>query len=114
MQHKIEINIELDESKMPVGIVWSAPSQGENVISQEAKGMLLSFFDLEHKDTFKIDLWTKDMQVEEMDRFMFQTLRALADTYLKATQNKSLANDMQRFVSYFGESVEIIANKKEE
>ena len=48
------------------------------------------------------------MQVIEMDRFFFQTLRAMSDTYFKATQNKELAADMQRFVQYFGEKTEII------
>ena len=31
--------------------------------------MLLSLFDKDDLDTLKIDLWTKDMQVMEMDRF---------------------------------------------
>ncbi len=70
--------------------------------------MLLSVFDQETKDTLKIDLWTKDFQVAEMDRFIFQTLRAIADTYQRATNNTALANDMQRFAHYFGEQAEII------
>ena len=51
------------------------------------------------------------MQVVEMDRFIFQTLRSLSDTYYRATQNKALANEMQRFVDYFGERTEIIPKK---
>ena len=76
--------------------------------AQDSKALLLSFFDRQSKDTLKIDLWTVDMQVAEMDRFFFQTLRSLADTYFRATQNKELAADMQRFVQYFGEKTEII------
>lgn len=60
----------------------------------------------------KLDLWTKDMQVDEMDRFIFQTIRAMADTYFKATQNNKLAADMQRFVQYFGEQTEIIPRQQ--
>jgi hypothetical protein len=45
-----------------------------------------------------------------MDRFFFQTLRGMADTYFKATQNRELAVDMQRFVQYFGEKTEILKN----
>jgi len=74
--------------------------------------MLLSIFDRESMETLKIDLWTKDMQVIEMDRFFFQTLRAMADTYYKATQNAQLANEMQRFVQYFGEKTEILPKGK--
>jgi hypothetical protein len=32
----------------------------------------------------------------------------MADTYQRATQNNQLANDMQKFVNYFGEKTEII------
>jgi gliding motility-associated protein GldC len=73
--------------------------------------MLLALFDRETLDTLKIDLWTRDMQVMEMDRFFFQTLRSLADTYYRATQNSQLSTDFQRFVQYFGEQTEIIPKK---
>ena len=69
-------------------------------------------FDGVHQETLKIDLWTKDMMVSEMDRFMFQTLRALSETYFKASQNAALANEMQRFVQYFGEKTEVISPEK--
>jgi len=74
--------------------------------------MLLSLFDMDTKDTMKIDLWTTKMQVNEMDRFFFQTLRAMADTYFKATQNREMAIDMQRFAQYFGEKTEIIPKEE--
>ena len=49
------------------------------------------------------------MQVVEMDRFMFQTLNALSDTYLKSTNNVQLAGEFKQFVHYFGERTEIIS-----
>ena len=70
--------------------------------------MLLSLFDKDHKDTLKLDLWTPEMQINEMDKFMYQTLKALADTYFKATKNRDLANEMQKFVMYFGEKTEVL------
>ena len=75
--------------------------------------MLLSLFDRDHLDTLKIDLWTKDMQVSEMDRFFYQTFRAMCDTYYRATQNGNMANDMQRFTQYFGEKTEVIPKSEE-
>lgn len=104
-KNRIAIDISLDEQKVPQAIEWSNQQDDK---TQQAKAMLLSFFDIEHRDTFKIDLWTKEMQVIEMDRFFYQTLRGLADTYFRATQNKELASDMQRFVQYFGEKTEVI------
>lgn len=105
---EIKINVGLNAENMPVDIQWSSVNGPDGPDKQSAKAFLLSVFDQETKDTLRIDLWTKQMQVIEMDRFMFQTLRALADTYYKATQNADLAADMQRFVQYFGEKTEIV------
>ena len=104
----IKITIGLNEEKVPVRIDWQAQDNPATAESQECKAMLLSLFDKEAKETFKIDLWTTEMQVNEMDRFFYQSLRGLADTYFRATQNKALAADMQKFVQYFGEQTEII------
>jgi gliding motility-associated protein GldC len=109
---EIKLKVGLDEEKLPIDIQWEAENNPNAKGAQACKGMLLSVFDEETKDTLKIDLWTKDMQVVEMDRFMFQTLRALADTYYKATQNSQLASAMQQFVTYFGEQTEIIPKNK--
>ncbi len=105
---QIKINLGLDEDKVPNHISWQSSDPNNKGQVRECKAMLVSFFDKESKETFKIDLWTKEMQVIEMDRFFFQTLRAMADTYFKATQNNALAADMQRFVQYFGEKTEIL------
>lgn len=106
MKSKIEINVELDDNKVPERIDWKSSDQGNE--AKEVKAMFIALFDKETLDTYKIDLWTKEMQVMEMDRFMFQGLRSLADTYMKATNNKEMANDMRRFVQYFGEKTGII------
>lgn len=108
----IQIKISLDQDNIPASIQWQAEDDPHRRRAQECKALLVSLFDRETKETLKIDLWTKDMQVMEMDRFFFQTLRALADTYYKATQNAELATDMQRFVQYFGEKTEIIPKSK--
>ena len=103
----INIQIALNQQQTPVHIQWRA-DDAPKPQPQECKAMLLSLFDKNSLETLKIDLWTKEMQVMEMDRFMFQTLRALTDTYFKATQNRELAVDMQRFVQYFGEKTKIL------
>ena len=105
---KIEINVGLSENNVPERIDWKADDNPNTKEPQECKAMMLALFDKDTKDTMKIDLWTTEMQVNEMDRFFFQTMRSMADTYYKATQNRELAVDMQRFVQYFGEKTEII------
>ena len=102
----ISVDIELDDSKMPVGITMKDPSQ-----AVDCKAMMLAFFDKKTKDTLRIDLWTKEMQVLEMDKFFFESLRSMGDTYVKATRNKELGNEFQKFVDYFGEKTGIISEK---
>jgi gliding motility-associated protein GldC len=110
-ESEIKITIGLNEEKIPVKMQWQADENSKQPVPQDCKAMILALFDKDTKDTLRMDLWTKDMQVAEMDRFFFQTLKAMADTYFKATQNNQLAADMQRFVQYFGEQTEIIPKK---
>jgi hypothetical protein len=46
--------------------------------------------------------------VDEMDRMVFHTLKSLADTYIRATNNKQMAEQMQHFAHYFGEKTGIL------
>ena len=107
----IHIDLGLNKEKMPVDIKWKTSDAPANYPAQDAKAFFLSFFDRASRDTMKMDLWTTDMQVEEMDRFIFFTLRSLGDTYFRATNNKELAEQMQSFVQYFGEKTKIIPPK---
>ncbi len=111
-ESKIEIVVGLDADQVPVQIHWSADNKNISPEPKECKAFLLSVLDKETRDTLKIDLWTTEMQVMEMDRLFYQTLRALGDTYLKATNNQELANEMQRFVQYFGEKTQILDPSK--
>ena len=67
--------------------------------------------DKESKDTLKLDLWTKELQVNEMDKLIYNTLSSLADTYYNSTNNQVLANHIKNFAQFFGEETEVIAPK---
>ena len=107
----ITVNVGLNEEKMPVELLWNASDKPGP--AEACKGMLLALFNEQSKETMKIDLWTKEMQVVEMDRMYYQTLRALADTYYRATNNKELANQMQQFVFFFGQQTGAIPKEGE-
>ena len=105
----ISIEVQLDENQLPEEIHWKATDMQSPDGEEKAKAMMLFFFDKKTKDTMKMGLWTKDMQMVEMDRFVYHLLRSTADTYLQATNNKDLAEDFRKFTQYFGEKTEIIA-----
>ncbi|MBL7783410.1 MAG: gliding motility protein GldC [Saprospiraceae bacterium] len=104
----ITIRVGLNSEQVPIKIEWGASDRNNGVL-EECKALAVALFDKDHRDTLRIDLWTKEMQVLEMDRFMYQILRSLSQTYLRATQNKELAEEMAKFAHYFGEKTEIVS-----
>lgn len=102
----INISVELDENNIPTAIDWNASDkQGEDLA--QCRAMLLSMWDHDKKDTLRLDLWTKDMTVDEMKIFFHQTLVTMADTLENATEEKKMAEDMRDFTAYFAEKMEI-------
>src|SRR5690554_4099346 len=91
---KIEIEIELDENKVPEDIRWTAKDGG--VENQQSKALLLSVWDSKVQETLRIDLWTKEMPVDEMKVFFHQTLVAMADTFERATDDQKMRSEERR------------------
>lgn len=109
---EISIRINLDTNRVPEMIEWKA-SDSNQAHPAESKSVFLSLLDKESLDTSTLFLWTKECQVAEMDRNIFYALTALTDGYFKATQNTELANEMRRFVQYFGEKTGIITPEQQ-
>jgi gliding motility-associated protein GldC len=99
-QSTINIQVELDEEKMPESIQWNAPDGGVEEL-QKAKAVLLGLWDGEEKSAMRIDLWTRKMMVDEMNDFFYQTIYGMADTYMRATKNAALANELKQFAKDF-------------
>ena len=64
---EIKIDVELNENNLPTNINWSAEDGA--IKDENASAFLLSIWDPKEKNTMKIDLWTKDMSIEEMKQF---------------------------------------------
>jgi gliding motility-associated protein GldC len=96
----ITIDVMLDEQKMPANLLWNATHSTADE-PQQAKAMLLSLWDGADKSALRIDLWTKDMMVDEMADFYYQTLMAMADTFQRATNNGDLTEEMKTFAKTF-------------
>jgi gliding motility-associated protein GldC len=99
-QSTITIDVNLDEQKIPEQILWKA-SDSSMDSGNKAKAMILSFWDGDDKTALRIDLWTRDMKVEEMSDFFYQTLMTMADTYDRATHQSDLVNDIKKFAKDF-------------
>ena len=101
----ITLNVELDENRIPENLSWTAQDGG--IENEEAKAMLLSVWDSKAQETLRIDLWTKDMPVDEMKLFFHQTLVAMSDTFHRATQDEKMTATMKDFCDYFAEKLEL-------
>lgn len=101
----IELKVELDENKIPEKLHWTAQDGG--VTNEEAKAMMLSVWDAKAQETLRIDLWTKDMPVDQMKVFFHQTLVAMSNTFNRATQDEKMTATMKDFCDYFAEKLEI-------
>jgi gliding motility-associated protein GldC len=105
VKHKseIKINVGLDENRVPEKIYWSADDG--NIKDMEAQSVLLSVWDTSNKDTFSVNLWTKEMPINEMKQFFHQTLVAMKNSYYTATSDEKMAATMQDFCDYFYENM---------
>ena len=105
IKSKIELKVELDENRVPEKLFWTANDGG--VSNEEAKALMLSVWDSKTQETLRIDLWTKDMPVDEMKVFFHQTLVAMSNTFNKANQDEKMTATMKDFCDYFAEKLEL-------
>ena len=105
MTSEIKFNIQLDENRVPEKLQWSAQDGG--VDTEDTKAIMLSIWDNKAQETMRIDLWTKDMPVDEMKVFFHQTLVAMADTFHRATGDEKMTDTMKDFCDYFAEKLEL-------
>ena len=101
-ESNINFKVTLDENHLPEKINWEAEGSdkmGEN----NSKAIMLALWDQDENNTLRIDLWTKDMMVDEMKKFTCQNIITMADAFERSTGEKTIANEIREF----GKSVAI-------
>lgn len=111
-QSQITLDVTVDDNHVPESMSWSASDGGIENASAEA--FMLSVWDAKTKDTLRIDLWTKDMQVEDMKRFYHQTLLSMADGLERATDEKKMADDLRDYAAHFADKLSLIASTEDQ
>lgn len=102
---EINITVTLDDKNMPEKIEWTASDTDAQKVS---KAMMLALWDDTDRNTLRIDLWTKNMMVDEMKQFYHQNLLSMADTLERATGEKEAAKAMRNFAQEFGEKMKLV------
>ena len=107
-QSEIKFTVTLDEKNMPEKIDWSASDAGKESTS---KAVMIALWDAQEMNSLRIDLWTKEMMVDEMKQFFHQNLVSMAETLERATGEKEAANAMRNFAREFGERMKVFKKK---
>ncbi len=101
---EIIFTVQLDEKNVPSKIEWMATDAGFPK-KKECKSIMISLWDKVENATMGIDLWTKEMNVDEMNIHIHQTLIKLSDTLLRSTKNNEAAKMVEDFSAEFAEKL---------
>ena len=111
-ENKITIVVSTDENHVPTDMVWSA--EGGDIKNRHAKALAIGMWDKEDRSTMNMELWTKDMSVDEMKMFVCDNMMTLANTLEAATSDKGHAEAMRGFTRELANRIGIVDDKEEE
>jgi gliding motility-associated protein GldC len=96
---QITIDVELDENHIPENITWNAEDGG--VEKEVTKATMISVWDDKKMEALRIDLWTKEMPVDQMKMFIHQIMVSLGSTYQRATGEEDVAQWLEEVAEEF-------------
>ena len=96
----IDIRVELDEQRIPVRIFWQAEEDSE-AAPKETKALYLSCWDDVHQQTLRMELWTKQLRIEEMKRFYIDMLGSMSQGILSATGDAYMSEQLKKLCKEF-------------
>ncbi len=103
---EIKVTVELDDNNVPENILWES-TDSTNKEAVPVKSIMLALWDQNYQNALRIDLWTKDMPVDEMKIFFYQTLMTMGDSFLRATGETNIIEDLRDYCAHFAEKMEI-------
>ncbi|KRO55283.1 MAG: gliding motility protein GldC [Cryomorphaceae bacterium BACL11 MAG-121001-bin54] len=105
MKKSLKFEIELDENHLPINIKMDASDGAAN--EGDIKALMISAWAAKTKETLRIDLWTKDMPINEMFIMYHQTMTAMATSLEKATGQDKLAGALRDYCEFFAQETKI-------
>lgn len=102
---EISFKVTVDDNHLPVNIEWEAKDAGEK---SNSKSVMIALWDTKENNTMRIDLWTKDMSIDEMKKFYVQNVMTLTDTYIRATNDEATAKQVKDLFSEIGKKIGVL------
>ncbi|WP_266366000.1 gliding motility protein GldC [Tellurirhabdus rosea] len=101
----IHFTVELDNQNIPEKIYWNATDNPNEGLS-DTKAIAVAIWDHYHRSTLRLNLWTKEMEVTDMKRFLIEVIGSLADTIVTATGDQQMADEIDNVCRTMSKRVE--------
>tara|TARA_Y100000813_G_scaffold197787_1_gene183877 strand:- start:1300 stop:1632 length:333 start_codon:yes stop_codon:yes gene_type:complete len=104
---EIKFVVTLDKENIPEKIEWMAEDSLNPDLS-DTKSISISLWDEKKKNTLRIDLWTKEMNTDDMKRFYIDCLGGLSQSILNSTGDEFMSKETNKLCDKL---IEHIKNK---
>lgn len=94
-QSTLNFTISLDEKQVPESISWDATDKPSDSPS-ETKAIAVALWDEKLRNTMRMDLWTKDMNVMDMKQFCVNAIGGIGDTLQSATNDTAMTEKIHQ------------------
>ena len=106
MKQTLKFEVELDENNLPNSIKMLEEKASNSSI--DLKALMIAGWDAKRKETLRVDIWTKDMPVNDMFIMYHQNMMGMATSLEKSTGQNKLANALRDYCDFFAKETKII------
>ena len=106
MKQTLKFEVELDENNLPNSIKMLEEKASNSSI--DLKALLIAAWDAKRKETLRVDIWTKDMPVNDMFIMYHQNMMGMATSLEKSTGQNKLANALRDYCDFFAKETKIL------
>lgn len=106
MKKTLKFEVEIDENNLPNNIKMIGEETKNTAIM--LKALMVAAWDASKKETLRVDIWTKDMPVNDMFILYHQNLMGMATSLEKSTGEEKLAQALRDYCSFFAEKTKIL------
>ena len=106
MKKILKFEVTLDENNLPEGIHMLGDEVDDSSIN--LKALMIAAWDSKKKETLRVDIWTKDMPVNDMFILYHQNMMGMATSLEKSTGEGKLAEGLRDYCAFFAEKTKIL------
>ena len=106
MKQILKFEVELDENNLPISIKMLEEKASNSSI--DLKALMIAGWDAKRKETLRVDIWTKDMPVNDMFIMYHQNMMGMATSLEKSTGQNKLANALRDYCDFFAKETKIL------